>query len=332
MLGRLLRALPLLALAACGGRSGEHDPTRLRIGYLANVTHAPALTAQQRGTFAAALAPVEVEWRAFGAGPSVVEAIYAGAIDVAYLGPGPAEMGYLRSKGQALQIIAGAASGGAALVVRSGITSPSDLHHKKVADPQIGNTQDVALRTWLEKNDLRSTDRGGDVMVLPMGNPDIFNLFRRGDIDGAWVPEPWVTRLETEAGGRVLVDERDLWPDGRFLTTVLVATRDALRWKRDAVAKLLGAHIDEICWIRSHPAEARDATRLALDRIGGKKLPKALIDRSLDRIDFTWDPMEPVLMHLADDARHLRYLPRGDLAQLVDRSLLDEALAARGEK
>jgi sulfonate transport system substrate-binding protein len=326
-------ALLPLALAACGQPAA--DPSVVRVGFMPNVTHAVALTANERGTFERAVAPARVEWKAFPSGPQVVEAIYAGAVDVAYLGPGPAENGYLRSKGEALTILAGAASGGASLVVRrdAGIHDPADLHGKRLAAPQLGNTQDVALRTFLRARGLRSADQGGDVQVLPIANPDIFHLFKRGRIDGAWVPEPWGSRLVDEAGGEVLVDERSLWENGRFATTVLVASRDALDGKRASIAKLVGAHIDEVRWIREQPAEARARVGAALARLSGKRLPPSLIEHSMARVEVTWDPMAPVLDRLAADARALGYLPRGgpnDLAHLVDRSLLDAALAERG--
>jgi NitT/TauT family transport system substrate-binding protein len=326
---RTTLALACLLVAGCGGH--RDDPDTLRVGFMPNVTHAVALTAKQRGSFERAVAPMKIQWSAFGSGPQVVEAIYAGAIDVAYLGPGPAENGFLRSHGKALTVLAGAASGGAALVVRkeAGIRGPEDLHGKILASPQIGNTQDVALRTFLDRRGLRTEDRGGDVRVLPLANPDIVTLMRRGRLDGAWVPEPWVTRLVGEAGGEVLVDERSLWPDGKFVTTVLVASNDALITKRDAIKKLVAAHVDEIAWIEQHPEEAKKAIGAQLAELQGKALPPSLIDHAMVNVRVSWDPEEPVLRRLAADARALGYLPDGDLSRLVDRTFLDEALAQR---
>ncbi len=326
------RGIPLLALAlvACSGH--RTDPAALRIGYLGNVTHAPALTARARGSFERAAAPLTVEWTAFSAGPQVVEAIYAGALDVAYLGPGPAENGFLRSRGDALRVVAGAAAGGAGLVVRkdAGIRTVADLHGKKLASPQLGNTQDVALRTFLRRNGLRTADAGGDVEVLPITNPDILTLMKRGKLDGAWVPEPWVTRLLDEAGGTLLVDEKTLWPGGRFVTTVMVATPAALAGKRAAVARVVAAHVAEVEWIRGHPREASSLVRAALEKLGGKALPQKVIDAALGNVEVTYDPMPDVLARLAADARALGYLPEGDLSKLIDRSLLDEALGRSG--
>ncbi len=228
--GALLALAVALGAGAGCSSAGAHDPTVLRIGIMPSVAHAAALTAKRRGTIERAVVPRRVEWKVFGAGPAIIEAIYAGAIDAAYVGPGPAENGFLRSRGEALVVLAGAASGGAAFVVRrsAGIHGPSDLRHKRLATPQLGNTQDVALRTWLEEQGLRTNDRGGDVMVFPLDGPAILTLMKRGDLDGAWVPEPWVARLCDEAGGEVLLDERDLWPDRRFPTALLVAARTAM--------------------------------------------------------------------------------------------------------
>jgi NitT/TauT family transport system substrate-binding protein len=328
----VLLAAALALAAGCGAR-GESDPELIRIGFLPNVTHAVALSAKARGSFERALAPARVEWKPFHAGPQVVEAIYAGAIDAAYLGPGPAQNGFLRARGQELVMVAGSASGGAGLVVRRGlgIRSARDLHRRTVASPQLGNTQDVALRTWLAANDLRSTDRGGDVAVLPIENPNALTLMKRGQLDGAWVPEPWLTRLCDEAGGELLLDEAALWPEsgGRFPTTVLVATPSALARKRPALERLVSAHVAEIEWLRAHGAEAPALIGDELARLSGKRFPDSLIRRALARVEPTWDPMLPALARQARDARALAYLPDGDLSSFFDRSLLDRALAAR---
>jgi NitT/TauT family transport system substrate-binding protein len=323
----------LVALAACGSRAAT-DPTIFRIGYLPNVTHSVALVAAHRGSFERALAPLTVEWKPFGAGPELMEALYAGALDAGYVGPGPAENGYLRSRGEVLVVVAGAASGGAALVVRGDarIYAPEDLHHKKLATPQLGNTQDVALRSWLMEQGLRSTDQGGDVLVMPIPNSTTAQLMQRGQLDGAWVPEPWVAllRLDPKVHARVLVDERTLWPGGRFATTVLVANRPSLASKPEAMAKLVRAHVAELRWMRAHPAEARAAVGEQIKRVTGKALPPAVLAAALDDVEPTWDPLPDSLAKLAEQARRLRYLPDGDLSGLLDRSLLDAALAADG--
>jgi NitT/TauT family transport system substrate-binding protein len=217
----------IAGLAAATACDRTPDGSVLRLGYLTNVTHAPALTGIESGRFAAALRPVRLEPHSFNAGPAAMEALLAEALDVAYLGPSPAVAGFLRSRGQAACVVAGATSGGASFVVRAaaGIHGPGDLHHKRIATPQLGNTQDIALRTYLRENGLAPTERGGDVQVTPLGNPDIMGQFQLGHLDGAWVPEPWATRLQIEAGGVLLFDERDRWTGRRFATTVVVARR-----------------------------------------------------------------------------------------------------------
>ncbi len=290
---------------------------------LPTLVQAVPLVARQRGTFERALAPQPVVWRIFHSGPELVGALFAGAIDVGYVGPGPAINGYLRSRGEALVVLAGAASGGTAFVVRAGIERVDELHGKTLASPQIGNTQDVALRTFLGANGLRTLEQRGDVRVLPVVSAEVLQLMQRGELDGAWVPEPWVTLLE-QAGAHVLIDERSLWPGGRFPTALLVA-----RPQHQGIAQVVAAHVDEVAWIQSHPADAHRWIRKALHDLGGKPMALEWVARAMGRIAVTWDPMPKVLLRLADQARQLGYLPPGDLSGLVDRSLLDHALTDR---
>ncbi|MBI5288419.1 MAG: ABC transporter substrate-binding protein, partial [Chloroflexi bacterium] len=195
------------------------EPVTLRLGYFPNVTHTQPQVGLAKGFFADALgANVTIETKTFNAGPDVITALFAGEIDASYIGPNPAINGYVKSDGKELRIIAGATSGGARLIVRPGanIATAADFANKKIASPQLGNTQDVALRTWLASNGLNAKEQGGNVQVLPTANADQLTLFQNGDIDGAWAPEPWATRLEQEAGGVEFLDEKDLWPDGKF--------------------------------------------------------------------------------------------------------------------
>ena len=225
----LVAATLVVVAAGCRAREpkGGAAPTTLRLGFFPNLTHGPALVGLQRGDFAKALAPLTIDPKPFNAGPEAMEALFAGALDACYVGPAPAINGYLRSHGEALVIVAGAAQNGAGLVVRkeANIRGPGDLHGKKLASPQLGNTQDVALRMYLKENGLAPKDRGGDVQVMPLANADILALMKQKELDGAWVPEPWTTRLIDEAGGVLLLDEKDRWPGKKFPTTVLVVTR-----------------------------------------------------------------------------------------------------------
>ena len=210
----------------------QGNATVIRVGAYPNITHSQAMVGKANGFFEKALGPgVKIEWKTFNAGPAAIEALFAGAIDMTYIGPNPAIQGYVRSNGEALRIIAGATSGGAALVVRndSGIQKPEDFHAKKVASPQQGNTQDVALRAWLLAHGMKSVDKGGDVKVMPMANPDQLTLFLKKELDAAWAPEPWATRLIREGDGHLFLDERDLWPQGKFITCHLIVSTKYLR-------------------------------------------------------------------------------------------------------
>ncbi|HET7840399.1 MAG TPA: ABC transporter substrate-binding protein, partial [Terriglobia bacterium] len=235
-------------------------PVVIRAGHFPNITHAQGLIGQATGWFDKAVGPqARVDWKVFNAGPSAIEALYAGELDLTYIGPNPTITGYVRSRGEALRVIAGATSGGALLVVRddSGIRSAEDFHGKKIASPQMGNTQDVALRAWLAHHNLKLRERGGDVQVIPVSNADQLTLFLRKQIDGAWAPEPWASRLIREAHGRVFLDERDLWPNGRFVTTHLIVSTKFLKAHRDLVKKWVKAHVDLTEWINRNLPDSK---------------------------------------------------------------------------
>ena len=215
----------------------------MRLGFFPNVTHAPALVGVAEGTFAAALGDAtDLETFTFDAGTEAAEALLAGSLDLTFIGPNPAINAFAQSGGEAVRIVSGSTSGGAFLVVREGITSAADLAGLTIATPSLGNTQDVALRAWLKENGFETTaDGGGDVVVLPQKNSTTLESFINGDIDGAWVPEPWATRLVNEGGGVVLVNERDLWTetDGEFVTTHLLVRTEFLDQHPDAVAAII---------------------------------------------------------------------------------------------
>lgn len=355
MLSRTLAVAALvvhagLGLAACGnGASGGPaasaagaaaprgaGPETLRLGYLPNVTHATALAGIQTGTFAAALGPgTRLEPKAFGAGPEVVEALFAGALDASYIGPNPAINAFAQSGGRAIRIVAGATSGGASLVVRPGIASAADLKGRRVASPQLGNTQDVALRAWLASHGLATTTTGGgDVAVVPQANADALAAFRAGRIDGAWVPEPWATRLVREGGGTVLVDEADLWPGGRYLTTQLVVRTAFLDRHPDAVRRLLQGHVDTTALLTDPSVPARRAAQRAvndgIEAATTTRLPDPLLDAAWARLVFTVDPLAATLEESADRFVALGFLDPVDLAGIYDLAPLNAVLAARG--
>ena len=319
----------VLVIAAAGCHRGA-APDRFRIGFFPTVTHAAALALVERGTLGRALAPITVEPRAFASGPEAIEALFAGAVDACFVGPLPALNGYLRSSGEALQIVAGAASGGAAFVVAGAahVTGPAWFHGKKLATPQLGNSQDVALRAWLVDAGLESTDRGGDVQVMPLASPDILSLMRLGELDGAWVVEPWVARLVHEAGARVYLDEKTRWPGGRYPTALLVVTRKLLDAHPDRVAKLLAAHVENIRWMKAHPDEARRLVADAIFKYSHKRLPESVMADAYAHVEVTWDPLAETLPKLAAEGRRLDYLPKqGDPKKAIDARLLDAELA-----
>lgn len=323
-----------LSAAACGTGSATTPDGRalLRLGYFPNLTHGSAILGVERGIYAEHLgADVALRTSRFNAGPEAVEALFASAVDAAFIGPSPAINAHVQSGGEAIRVVAGATSGGAFLVVRPGIDEPDGLRGATLSSPQLGNTQDVALRAWLADQGLKTdTLGGGDVRVQPQPNAQILETFRAGDIDGAWVPEPWASRLVQEGGGRVLVDEGDLWPGGRYVTTHLVVRAAYLREHRDVVRRLLEGHLAATDRTNEHPAEAKRAVDAALAELTGKALAPAVLDAAWANLTFTVDPIAPSLRRGAADAHALGLLRSSDLDGIYDLSLLNEVLRAQG--
>jgi NitT/TauT family transport system substrate-binding protein len=310
-----LLASTIVCWVALGGCRKE--PPELRLGFLTNITHAQALVGIRDGTFARGL-PEGFSARPFSSGPAVMEALLAGELDMAYVGATPAIIAYVRS-GHMLRVVAGAASGGAVLVVRPGF-GPRDFKGSRLAAPQIGNTQDVALRHFLLGLGLNASDRPGrEVVVLPLSNSEILGLFRRGELDGAWVPEPWGARLVHEAGGRILIDERELWPSGMFPTTVLVATERALERRPEAVKAALRAHQELTSrWRRDQSGFAAEANA-AFEELMAQRLSPAVLEEAFSRLEPTVDPMEEGLLENGRRLVELGYLPTAELSGLVAR-------------
>ncbi|MGH9679229.1 MAG: ABC transporter substrate-binding protein [Candidatus Acidiferrales bacterium] len=330
----LLAAVWMLAI---GCAAAKPAPAVIRVGYFPNLTHAQALVGRATGAFQKALGPdVRIEWKAFNAGPAAIEALFADAIDMTYIGPNPAVAGYVRSDGRAVRVIAGATSGGASLVVRqgSGIRSSADLHGRKVASPQLANSQDVALRSWLEANGLQTRDRGGDVLVLPVSNAFQITLFKKGELDAAWSPEPWASRLVHEAGGKVLLDERSLWPGGVFSTTDLVAAPEFLSRHPNLVKRFLEAHIGLTDWICANPGAAKRILNEQLKRETGRALTPEELDDAFSRMRVTYDPLRSSVLKSAEEAFREGFLgkTRLDLSGLYDLRLLDEVLMEKKER
>ncbi|MGB8085892.1 MAG: ABC transporter substrate-binding protein [Nitrososphaeraceae archaeon] len=357
------------------GVDTESPSNVLRLGYFPNLNHAQVIIGLANGHFQKALSEhstdsgeegdkgTSIKEYVFSAGPSAIEALYAGQIDVAYVGPNPAINGYLASNGEGIRIISGSASGGAVFVVRndSGIQTTSDLGGKKFASPQLGNTQDVALRKYLIQNGYETVENGGNVTVVPVKPSDILTLMLKKEIDGAWVPEPWGARLVKEANGKIFVDERDLWPpDGKFVTTNIIVRTDYLKNNPETIKKLIDAHIDETIWINNTLKDSRTGNFTGasgneenqtnddlgnsgvetfihsfndgLKRITGNTVPEDELRDALQRLEFTYDPLEKSLFRMADDAYELGLIGRGnkpDLTNIYDLSLLNEVLEER---
>ncbi|HUG11600.1 MAG TPA: ABC transporter substrate-binding protein, partial [Opitutaceae bacterium] len=257
----------LVAFLLLAANEGLHAATQtLRVGYFPNVTHAHGIigshsTREGRGWFEARLGPdIKVQWFAFNAGPSAMEAIFAGSIDAAYVGPNPALNAYIRSNGDEVRVLAGAVEGGAALVVQGDgrVTEPADFAGRRIGTPQLGNTQDVAARAWLKKQGFKITQTGGDVLVVPTANPDQLSLFQQGKLDGVWTVEPWVSRLLLEGGGKLFVEQDDA------VTTLLVSSVSLLRERPELAGKLRETHVALTDWINTHPEEAREQVRAGL--------------------------------------------------------------------
>jgi sulfonate transport system substrate-binding protein len=334
MTSRSLRAGTCLLLFLSAFARAE---TVIRVGAFPNITHPQAMVGKSNGWFDKAMGPqVKVEWKSFNAGPSAIEALFAGAIDMTYIGPNPTISGYVRSNGEALRIVAGATSGGAALVVRndSGIQKPEDFHGKKIASPQIGNTQDVALRAWLKAHGMKTTEKGGDVQVIPLANPDQLTLFIKKELDGAWAPEPWATRLIKEGNGRLFLDERTLWPNRDFITAHLIVRTQFLKQHPDLVKNWIRAHVALTDWINGHLPEAKKLLNQQIAKETGKALPDAVLDEAYGRMTATYDPLRGSLMNAAKSAFDAGFLGRQmpDLSSLYDLSLLNQVLAEKGKK
>ena len=324
-----------LTLGACGEVGGEPSAggVRLRLGYLPNITHATALVGVAEGIFARALGTAAtLRTTTFNAGPEAVEALFSGALDAAYLGPNPAINAHAQSDGEAIRIVAGATSGGAFLVTTPAITTVDQLRGTTLATPQLGNTQDVALRSYLKENGLSSdTSGGGDVSVKPQANADTLAQFQAGRIDGAWVPEPWATRLVQEGGGRILVDERDRWPGARYVTTHLVVRAAFLDDHPDVVKRLLLGHVEATALVNADPVRARADANAQIDRLTQKPLAASVIDAAWANLTFTNDPVASSLSKSARDAEAAGLLDAVDLTAIYDLRLLNEVLAASGD-
>ncbi|WP_024287062.1 ABC transporter substrate-binding protein [Cellulomonas sp. KRMCY2] len=334
--GTALLALTLAACAPAAGAGPEAagPPAELRLGYFANVTHAPALVGVSEGIFEARLEAAgtpTLSTQVFNAGPAAIEALNAGAIDATFIGPNPAVNGFIQSDGDALRIVAGTTSGGAQLVVQPGIASAQDLVGANLATPQLGNTQDVALRSWLTSQGLTSPiSGGGDVTITPTENAQTLQLFTDGELDGAWLPEPWASRLVVDAGAQVLVDEKDLWPDGQFVTTHLIVSREFLAEHPETVEALLEGLQDSIARLEVDPAGAAAVVNAQLEVAGGAALSDEVLARAFGSLTFSTDPLAGTLGTVLANAVAAGTTTAASIEGIYDLRLLNVLRVASG--
>jgi NitT/TauT family transport system substrate-binding protein len=322
----------LTTTSAASAAKSSSAPVTLRLGYFPNVTHAPAIVGVQAGIFAKQLGNhVTVKYSTFNSGTDELTAFQGGALDAGYIGPNPTITAWTQlDKG--VRVISGAASGGAYFVVKAGINSAADLKGKTLATPQLGNTQDVALRNWLKKNGLNTdTSGGGDVKIVPEDNATTLTAFKNGDIQGAWVPEPWATQLVSQGGGKILVDESTLWPGGNYVTTQLIVTTDFLKAHPDVVQKLVNAQVAANDYIHKDTASAETDVSQGIQQITGKAIDGNLVIAAFKNIDFTNDPIASSLATDNATQKTFGFPAASSLKGLYDLTFLNKALKAADE-
>ena len=311
---------------------GSATAETVRLGFFPNVTHAPALVGVDQGFFTDRLGDTELVTSTFNAGPEATEALFADALDNTYIGPNPTVNAFAQSDGEAVRIVSGSTSGGAFLVTTPEINSADDLKGQKIATPQLGNTQDVALRVWLKDQGLSSgTSGGGDVSIVPQANADTLTAFKNGDIAGAWVPEPWATRLIQEGSGKVLVDEATLWPEGQFVTTQIVVRTAFLDEFPGTVKAILQGHLDALDYIGTDPVGAQKATNTQIEALTQKPLPEEVLSAAWKNLTFTYDPISSSLEKSAKDAQEVGLLDPVALSGIYSLDILNSLLSADGE-
>ena len=297
------------------------DKVVIRFGHFPNITHAQgviahALSRQGKGWFEQRLGPnVEIQWFTYNAGPSAMEALFAGSLDVTYVGTGPALTAYMKSNGQEIRVISGAANGGAALVVKpdGGINKPADFRGKRIATPQMGNTQDIACRAWLKAQGFKVTQTGGDVLVLPTSNPDQLGVLESGAVDAVWTVEPWVTRLQKDANARVFLEDKDV------ITTWLVSSVKFLNERRDLAKKIAAANKELTQWIKSHPGEAQNMLVAELKAETKTDVSADTVSRSLQRIQLTNEISPALVQKAVQDGKNTGFLKSTDTSKLIEK-------------
>ena len=305
--------IAIAIVAALSGAQEQSNQDKIRVAFFPSIGHAAPIVGIENGIFENGIGEeIKIETKLFDSGPQVIESIFAGSIDVAYVGPGPVINGFLKSNGNDVKILAGAASGGASFIAQpdSGLDSIENFDGKRIASPQISNSQDVSLRYYLALNDLKPVDKGGTVFVLNISNPDIYTLFAKGEIDGAWIPEPWATMLVEELNGVRLFNEEKLWPNEEFASVLLIARTNYLENNPELVKSWLKSHEKAVVWINANPDKSKSIFESFLKKHMGKSLPTNIIDESFSNLTITSDPIKSSVLTFAERADSLGYLGR----------------------
>ena len=303
LVGIAIVVVGIIALVGLTQASVDDSQNKIRVAFFPSIVHAVPIIGMETQTFANNLNDdLDIEVKIFDSGPQVIESIFSNSVDIAYVGPGPVINGFLKSDGNDLKILAGAANGGASFVIQknSGLELIENYSGKRVAAPQISNTQDVSLRHYLAENGLKSAEKGGDVFVLNIANPDIYTLFAKGDIDGAWVPEPWATMLVEELDGVRLFDENEFWPENQFSSVLLIGRSDYIEKNPEIIKK----------WINNHPNESKKLYNEFLKSYMGRTLPENIVEKAFSNIIITSEPLENSVYTFAERADALGYLGR----------------------
>ena len=313
LVGIAIVVVGIIALVGLTQASVDDSQNKIRVAFFPSIVHAVPIIGMETQTFANNLNDdLDIEVKIFDSGPQVIESIFSNSVDIAYVGPGPVINGFLKSDGNDLKILAGAASGGASFVIQknSGLELIENYSGKRVAAPQISNTQDVSLRHYLAENGLKSAEKGGDVFVLNIANPDIYTLFAKGDIDGAWVPEPWATMLVEELDGVRLFDENEFWPENQFSSVLLIGRSDYIEKNPEIIKKWINANEKTVQWINNHPDESKKLYNEFLKSYMGRTLPENIVEKSFSNIIITSEPLENSVYTFAERADALGYLGR----------------------
>ena len=313
LIGAVIVVIGIIAFVGFTQSSVNYSENNIRVAFFPSVVHAVPIIGMETQTFANNLnADLDIQVKIFDSGPQVIESIFSNSVDIAYVGPGPVINGFLKSDGNDLKILAGAASGGASFVIQknSGLDLIENYSGKRIAAPQISNTQDVSLRHYLAENGLVTAEKGGDVFVLNIANPDIYTLFAKGDIDGAWVPEPWATMLVEELDGVRLFDENEFWPENQFSSVLLIGRSDYIEKNPEIIKKWITGNEKTVQWINNHPDESKKLYNKFLKSYMGRTLPQNIVDKSFSNIIITSEPLENSVHTFAERADALGYLGR----------------------